>query len=70
MQMRFDRTKGMKARYMVNVYGQRVEDHYYYHYFKEADKFFNELLRIPQEQGTILSIWDLQKDVRKGFQRF
>lgn len=68
--MRFDRTKGMKARYMVNVYGQNVEDHYYYHYLNDADKFFDELLRIPHKKGTILSIWDLQKDARKSFQKF
>lgn len=68
--MRFDRTNGKNARYMVNIYGNSVEDHYYYHYYKDADGMFNSLLRIPHEKGTIISIYDLQKDIRKAFQRF
>ena len=68
--MRFDRTGGLKERYILSVYGQGVEDHYYYHYFKDADKMFDNLLRTPHENGTIISIYDLQKDVRKALHRF
>lgn len=68
--MRFDRTKGQTAKYLVSIYGETVEDKYYYHYFKEADKFFNSLLRCVWEAGTAISLYDMQKDVRKAFIKF
>lgn len=68
--MRFDRTNGKEARYMVNIYEGNVDDHYYYHYFRDADKMFNGLLRIPKKKGTSISLYDMKKDVRKAFQKF
>ena len=68
--MRFDRTDGKKAKYMVNVYEGNTEDHYYFHYYKDADKFFVGLRKVPHESGTCINIYDLQKDERKEFYKF
>ena len=68
--MKFDRTNGKTAKYVLTIYGERVEDHYYYHYYKEADKHFDQLLRCVWDKGTILSIYDLKKDVQKNFIKF
>ena len=68
--MKFDRTKGKSPRYLVSIYGETVEDKYYYHYFREADDFFDQLLRKEWEAGTAISLYDLQKDVRKNFAKF
>lgn len=69
--MKFDFTKGQPAKYMVSVYDPAgCHDQLYYHYFKEAKA---ELCRLKEsgfyEKGTIISIYDLQKDIRKEFIR-
>lgn len=67
--MRFDHTKGKTARYVVTLYGWNVEDHSYFHYYKEAKSLFDRL-KGHQDCGTVLSIYDLSKDVRKDFIKF
>lgn len=65
--MRFDRTKGMKARYIVTLYGWNVQDHYYFHYLKEAKELFGKLNNGKHDKGTIISLSDLVKDKRLAF---
>lgn len=67
--MRFDHTRGKTAKYVVNLYAWNVEDHSYFHYYKEAKALFDRLKK-KQDNGTTLSIYDLQKDERKAFARF
>lgn len=69
--MKFDRTKGKKARYLVSVYGWNVEDRYYYHYYREAKALFNEIKgkRTTSGNGNVVSVYDIEKDVRKDFAR-
>ena len=65
--MRFDRTNGKAAKYMVSIYEGLIEDHYYYHYKKDAEGFFDKLLRTPRTKGTRMTIYDLQKDKQIAF---
>lgn len=67
--MRFDYTKGQEARYMTSVYGVNVEDHYYYHIYKEAKAAFDRLKGLEHEPGTSISVYDLKNDVKKEFAR-
>lgn len=64
--MRFDYTKGQKARYIVSVYwgDMIVEDHYYFHYYKEAEAMFDKL-KSDAKEGTHISLYDMVKDIRK-----
>lgn len=41
--MKFDRTDGNKARYVVHKYGWNVEDHYYFSDYDRARVLFNEM---------------------------
>ena len=66
--MRFDRTEGKTERYVVSLYGENVEDHYYYHYYNKAKKLY-ESMRGEQKPGTVLSIYDVEKDIRKEFSK-
>ena len=68
--MKFNYTHGNKAKYMVNLYGWDVEDHYYCDTYKAAKKLFDSIRERDHEEGTVLSITDLTKDIRKEFVRF
>lgn len=68
--MRFDYTKGKDARYMVSIYGETIEDKYYYHYHKEAKAMFEQMKKHGFEKGTALSIYDIKQDIRKAFIKF
>lgn len=68
--MRFDYTHGNKAKYMVSLYGFNVEDHYYCDTYKGAKAVYDGLLGASHAKGTVLSLSDLTKDVRKEFKRF
>ena len=50
--MRFDRTSGKEARYMVTLYGWNVEDHYYCDSYKTAKKILKNIIPLI----TIVSI--------------
>lgn len=65
--MKFDRTNGKNAVYIVTLYGETVADYYYYHYLKDAKNLFNRLKEGNHEKGTIISIYDLINDTRKEF---
>lgn len=64
--MKFDYTKGEKAKYMVGVYRELVDDQYYVHSMAEAKKLFNNLA-MKESKGTAVSIYDLAKDIRKAY---
>ena len=68
--MRFDRTSGKEARYMVTLYGWNVEDHYYCDSYKAAKKIFDGISHKDHEKGVALSIYDMKKDIRKAFIKF
>ena len=68
--MRFDRTNGKEARYMVTLYGWNIEDHYYCDSYKIAKKIFDEISHKYHEKGVALSIYDMKKDIRKAFIKF
>lgn len=65
--MKFDYTKGKKARYLVNIYGWNASDQYYFHYFREAKEMFNNIKEKSLKEGRSVSIYDLTKDIRKEF---
>lgn len=65
--MRFDRTKGLKAKYIVTLYGWNVDDRYYCHYFRDAKAIFESIKAKGLEKGSATSIYDLEKDERKAF---
>ena len=63
--MRFDYTKGQKARYIVSVYWDDiVEDHYYFHYFGESLAMYDKL-KSDAKEGTHINLYDMVKDIRK-----
>lgn len=66
--MRFDYTDGKKAKYIVNHYNWNVEDHSYYHSYSEAKEAFERLKKVVQK-GGVVSIYDMEKDVRKAFHK-
>lgn len=68
--MRFFQTKGKSAKYVLSIYGPHIEDHIYYHYYNDAKMRFNSLVEERHEKETIISIYDLDKDIRKDFIRF
>lgn len=68
--MRFDYTKGEEAKYVVSLYNWNINDHLYYHTYKEAKEHFNKLKNGFFPEGTVVSIYDLKKDVRKAFKKF
>ena len=67
--MRFDYTKGKSKKYVVTAYAWNVQDHYYFHYLKDAKEMLEKLKSHQWEKGTILSITDMIKDQRKAFVR-
>lgn len=68
--MRFDYTKGQSAKYLVSVYYGMLEDHYYFHYYKDAKKLFEDLKSKKEDLGgASVSINDLEKDIRKDYAR-
>lgn len=67
--MRFDRTGGKTARYMVSIYRGLVNDQIYYHYYKQAKDCFEGIKNGGAEAGNIISVYDLDKDIRKDFAR-
>jgi len=71
--MKFDFTKGMKARYSVHVHYWNGTDVMYYHYWKEAKAMFtsyiNELTARSRAADVVVSIYDLVKDERKAYYR-
>lgn len=68
--MKFDYTHGNKAKYIVSIYGWNVADHYYCDSYKGAKQLFDSIKSEKHEEGTILSLSDSIKDVRKEFVRF
>ena len=68
--MKFDCTHGKKAKYLVSLYGWNVEDKWYCNTYGEAKRIFNEIKSVYQSSGTILSLTDMVKDIRKEFVRF
>ena len=69
--MRFDFTKGKTAKYMVSIYmPDGCYDHLYYHSHREAKEKFDKLSKSGHyEKGTAMSLYDIQKDIRKEYAR-
>ena len=65
--MKFDRTDGKQARYMVSIYRERTADQIYYHYYRPAKECFDRIKNGEQEKGNTISLYDINKDVRKAF---
>lgn len=65
--MKYDFTHGEEARYIVSVYGEKVQDQMYYHSYRRAKGLFDLLKKEPHEKGTVISIYDLRTDTRKDF---
>lgn len=65
--MMFFCTKGKPAVYLVSIYNWNVEDKTYFHYLKDAKAFFERAKHMPHENGTVISIYDIKKDIRKAF---
>ena len=68
--MRFDCTHGNKAKYIVSLYGWDVEDHFYCDTFKNAKRIFNIAKGTKFRKGTALSLYNIQKDIRKEYVKF
>lgn len=70
--MRFDYCKGKSAKYVVSVYYKMVDDHYYFHYYKEAKDFFERLKNNTKtkEVARTIKVSDLEKDITKDFYKF
>ena len=54
---------------MVTIYRGFVNDHFYYHYYKQAKDFFEGIKNGGIEVGNTISVYDLSKDIRKDFAR-
>ena len=67
--MRFDFTKGKEPRYLVQVYAEWGNDQFYYYYFKEAMEKFRKLKEKEWGIGTIITVYDMVKDIRKEYVR-
>ena len=68
--MTFDYSKGYEPRYMVSLYGETLEDHYYSRTYTEAKEIFKRLQEKPWvKAGTIISLYDMTHDIRKEFYR-
>lgn len=68
--MVFDHTKGERAMYMVSVYRWNVQDRHFYSNYREAKAFFNALKEEDHEKGTVISLYNVPKDIRKEFVKF
>ena len=66
--MRFDHTKGQKAKYLVSEHWETGYDQYYFHYYANAKDLYDRL-KAKALTGTSISLWDMSKDVRKEFTR-
>lgn len=64
--MTFNYAKGT-PKYMVSVYGWNVEDRYYYDYFRDAVKKFDNLTHGIQGMSVCVSVYDMANDIRKRF---
>lgn len=76
-EIKVDFTNGEKANYMVNLYIWDEESgmlskgyHMYYHSFAEAKSKFKELSDQPMGSNTVISVYDMHKDIRKLFKKF
>ena len=69
--MKFDFTEGKSAIYMVSIYDHvGCHDQLYYHYYRDAEAKLKELSESGfYESGTVMSLYDIKKDVRKRFIR-
>ena len=65
--MKFDCTGGKPAKYAVRKYSWNVNDTFYYSDYKSAKAKLNELAEATTEKGTVLSLYDINKDIRKEF---
>lgn len=65
--MKFDCTDGKPAKYAVRKYSWNVNDTFYYSDYKSAKAKLNELATTTKEKGTALSLYDINKDIRKEF---
>lgn len=68
--MRFDFTKGKTATYIVSTHHGLVDDHAYFHYYKDAKQHFDKVAEQPHAKGTTMSLYDCVKDIRKEFKKF
>lgn len=67
--MRFDHTKGQKAKYLVSLHWETGYDLFYYHYYKDAKAKFDRLKAAEPREARSISLYDMVKDVRKEFAR-
>lgn len=69
--MRFDKTLGKEAWYMVSIHmPDGCNDFLYYHYYKDAKDKFKWLCECGHyERETSFSLWDIRKDERKNYVR-
>lgn len=65
--MNFDYTKGKSPRYMVFVYRGFTNDRYFVHDYSTAKKLFDELKAQEAGSDSVVSIYDVEKDIRKEF---
>ena len=63
--MIFDFTNGKTAKYIVSAYQGFTEDHWYYHYYRDAKATFNRLK--DSCKWETVNCYDMVKDVRKNF---
>ena len=69
--MKFDFTHGKKVRYMVSVHRWNVDDHMYFHNYKDAKNKFDELRGNKNlNEGTSINLYDVINDIRKMHYRF
>jgi hypothetical protein len=67
--MRFDYTNGRPAKYLVSIYCFNCHDLLLYPDYRTAKAAFKKLKEEPHDKGTVLSLYDYQKDVRKEMVR-
>lgn len=67
--MRFDRTEGKKAKYMVSIHYWNNSDQIYFHYYKDAKAYFDS--KNPVDfKGAAVNLYDITNDIRKAYKRF
>ena len=57
--MRFDFTKGGIVNYSVSLYGDRIEDKYYFNGLDEAKRFYQEMIQKVRPKGTWITLRDV-----------
>ena len=66
--MKFDYSKGKEPKYIVTLHGEMTSDRYYFHYYKDSKKMFDN---IDETDGYVsANIYDLKTDVRKDYKMF